>query len=102
MNTEQTEDHAAGLELKPRCGTFAQIMMDGQRKSVNYYNKIQCVDLLHHVAGLIALPIQTHYRISAYTLSLVPNKIKRLKCFSVCLFVCILCLALCTKQISNY
>ena len=37
MNTEQTEDHTAWLELKPRCGTFAQIMMDGQRKSVNYY-----------------------------------------------------------------
>lgn len=37
MNTEQTEDHTAGLELKPRCGTFAQIMMDGQRKSVNHY-----------------------------------------------------------------
>ena len=35
MNTEQTEDHTAGLELKPRCGTFAQIMMGGQRKSVN-------------------------------------------------------------------
>lgn len=33
MNAEQTDDHAAGLELKPRCGTFAQIMMGGQRKS---------------------------------------------------------------------
>ena len=60
MNTEQTEDHTAGLELKPRCGTFAQIMMDGQRKSVNYYNKTQCVDLLHYVAGLIAPFMQTH------------------------------------------
>ena len=76
MNTEQTEDHTAWLELKPRCGTFAQIMMDGQRKSVNYYNKTQCVDLLHYVAGLIALlRIRTYHQ----AISLVPNKIKRLK-----------------------
>ena len=69
MNTEQTEDHTAGLELKPRCGTFAQIMMGGQRKSVNP----------------IALPVQ--HQASAYTLSLVPNKIKRLKRLNIKVFV---------------